>query len=101
MQSARGPDLEHLEKLAALELEAGERERLREQLRRIVQWWEALDQMALDEAETLGEAVGRLRSGRHDDVQEPLGQDAAIEQAPERQGGFFSVPSPFDAESPP
>ncbi len=78
--------LRKLEALAKLRLAPEEEALLLEDLRRILDFVDALPQV---EAEGEEEAWGRLRE---DEEKPPLPHDLALSVAPDREEGFFRVP---------
>ncbi len=78
--------LRKLEALAKLRLASEEEALLLEDLRRILDFVDALPQVEAEEEE---EAWGRLRE---DEESPPLPHDLALSVAPDGEDGFFRVP---------
>jgi aspartyl-tRNA(Asn)/glutamyl-tRNA(Gln) amidotransferase subunit C len=90
--------IEHLEALARIELDEEERERLAEQLGRIVAFVEKLqsvDTSGVERVDNGASGAERLR----DDVKEPgLNRDDVLSQAPDAAEGWFRVPRVIDRD---
>ena len=83
----------HLEKLARIELSDPERERLAEQLARIIEFCEQLQQLDTSKVEpTSAVVVGAHVGLREDKVRPGLDRDTVLAEAPDAQKGFFRVP---------
>jgi aspartyl-tRNA(Asn)/glutamyl-tRNA(Gln) amidotransferase subunit C len=91
--------IEHLESLARIELTEGEREKLAEQLGRIVAFVETLQSV-----DTSGVEVTRLVTHsddehlREDQSATGLDREAVLDQAPDAVDGFFRVPRVIDRD---
>jgi aspartyl-tRNA(Asn)/glutamyl-tRNA(Gln) amidotransferase subunit C len=89
--------ISHLEQLARIELEDDEREKLAEQLGRIVQFVEKLQSV-----DTSGVEATRLidhldDEHKRDDVPtDGLGRDDVMDRAPDAADGYFRVPRVID-----
>ncbi len=90
--------IEHLEALARIELDEEERERLAEQLGRIVAFVEKLqsvDTSGVERVDNGASGAERLR----DDISEPgLDRDDVLSQAPDAAEGWFRVPRVIDRD---
>jgi len=85
-------DIEHVAKLARLELTADETARLRTQLGQILEHAARVGAVAADDVEPTASPIPRANVYR-DDVPEPsLPVDEALRNAPERDGDRFRVP---------
>ena len=89
-------DVEHVAKLARLELTAEELALYTRQLGDILKYVEKLDQADTAGVEPLVHAAGSGNVFREDQVQPSLGQAQALEQAPDADGVFFRVPKVID-----
>jgi len=98
MGSGDSFSIRRLEELAALALDEHQRRRIQEQLQRIVQWWEALDEFDLPRGMVDEMSKEHCMPGGWDEIEEPLGSECALQPAPEREGDFFSTPPPFGEE---
>lgn len=84
--------VEHVARLARLELEADELDSIRRDLSRILEYVEALSELDLDGAMPLTHlAVGQLPS-RDDVLVPPLNRETALIEAPRATDGAFAVP---------
>jgi len=84
--------VDHVAKLARLELTGAERDLFARQLGDILAYVEQLKALPAEGVEPLAHAVDATNVFR-DDVPRPgLSPDDALGQAPDRQGGFFGVP---------
>jgi len=79
--------VEHVADLARVNLGPEERERFTEQFADILSYFETLDEVPEVEPDT--ELTNVMRP---DEVEESLDQDEALENAPEREDGFFKGP---------
>jgi aspartyl-tRNA(Asn)/glutamyl-tRNA(Gln) amidotransferase subunit C len=85
-------DIEHVAKLARLELTADETARLRTQLGQILEHAARVGEVAAADVEPTASPIPRANVYR-DDVPEPsLPVDEALRNAPERDGDRFRVP---------
>jgi aspartyl-tRNA(Asn)/glutamyl-tRNA(Gln) amidotransferase subunit C len=83
----------HLAWLARLELRPEEKTRLAEDLDRILEYMRQLDAVEIDRVEPLTHSVDRVGPLRDDDVLPGVAREAALANAPEREGEFFAVPT--------
>jgi aspartyl-tRNA(Asn)/glutamyl-tRNA(Gln) amidotransferase subunit C len=85
-------DIDHVAKLARLELTEGERETLRAQLGVILEHAATVGEVAADDVPPTASPIPRTNVYR-DDMPEPsLPVDEALRNAPEREGDRFKVP---------
>ncbi len=85
-------DIEHVAKLARLELTADETARLRTQLGQILEHAARVGEVAAADVDPTASPIPRANVYR-DDVPEPsLPVDEALRNAPERDGDRFRVP---------
>lgn len=83
----------HVEKLARIELTDEERDRLTDQLIRIVDYCEKLRAVDTDGVEpTSGVVIEDASKLRADEVGPSLDRDVVLGLAPDRKGNFFRVP---------
>jgi aspartyl-tRNA(Asn)/glutamyl-tRNA(Gln) amidotransferase subunit C len=78
--------------LARLRLTAAEEARLAEQLDKILQYMEKLNQLDTSEVEPFTHAVDVVNAWREDSVTNQPDTEALLANAPATQGGFFKVP---------
>lgn len=85
-------DVEHVARLARLELSAPEKERMRRELDGILSYIDKLRALDTSGVEPTSHAVP-LTNVTRDDVERPsLPQAEALANAPDRQGELFRVP---------
>ncbi|QGN06439.1 Asp-tRNA(Asn)/Glu-tRNA(Gln) amidotransferase subunit GatC [Halorhabdus sp. CBA1104] len=81
-------EVEHVADLARVNLDPEERERFTEQFADILSYFETLDDVP--EVEPSAELTNVMRP---DEVTESLDRDAALENAPDSEDGFFKGPN--------
>jgi aspartyl-tRNA(Asn)/glutamyl-tRNA(Gln) amidotransferase subunit C len=85
-------DIEHVAKLARLDLTAEEVDRLREQLGAILEHAAKVGEVAADDVPPTASAVERTNVLRDDRPDPSLTREAALANAPDRDGDRFRVP---------
>jgi aspartyl-tRNA(Asn)/glutamyl-tRNA(Gln) amidotransferase subunit C len=85
-------DIDHVAKLARLELDDEERERLRAQLGVILEHAAKVGQVATSDVPPTASAIPRANVYREDEPEPSLPVDEALRNAPEREGNRFRVP---------
>jgi aspartyl-tRNA(Asn)/glutamyl-tRNA(Gln) amidotransferase subunit C len=85
-------DIEHVAKLARLDLTGEEVERLREQLGAILEHAAKVGEVAADDVPPTASAVERTNVLREDRPDPSLTREAALANAPDRDGDRFRVP---------
>ncbi|MBW2058730.1 MAG: Asp-tRNA(Asn)/Glu-tRNA(Gln) amidotransferase subunit GatC [Deltaproteobacteria bacterium] len=85
-------EVRYLAGLARLRLSEGETETFAVQLNRILSYMEKLNELDTSRVEPMSHVVGMSNAFREDAVQESFSQEEALQNAPEREGGFFKVP---------
>ena len=85
-------DLQHVVKLARIELSAEEEKRISPQLSEIIQYVEKLNELDVDEIEPTAHAVQLTNVLREDQPRPSLSQDDAMRNAPKFANGLFVVP---------
>jgi aspartyl-tRNA(Asn)/glutamyl-tRNA(Gln) amidotransferase subunit C len=91
-------DLEHLERLARVELSGESREKLREQLGKIIEFVRKLQRIDTADYKPkayLGDFEPELRP---DETEECLETAEVLGVAPDRQNGYFRVPPVIDRD---
>jgi len=85
--------IRHLERLARIELEAGEVAQITEQLDRIVAFVEQLQSVDTEGVPPTG-LIAHAEGAplREDELRESLPRDLLMEQAPDPADGYFRVP---------
>ena len=85
-------EVEHVARLARLELCPEERERMREQLDRILGYIDKLRQLDTAGVEPTSHAVPMVNVFREDELRPCLSPEEMLANAPDRSGEFFRVP---------
>ena len=85
-------EVEHVARLARLELSPEERERMREQLDRILGYIDKLRQLDTAGVEPTSHAVPMVNVFREDELRPCLSAEEMLANAPDRSGEFFRVP---------
>jgi aspartyl-tRNA(Asn)/glutamyl-tRNA(Gln) amidotransferase subunit C len=85
-------DVEHIARLARLELTPDEKELFAGQMGVILGYVEKLKELDTDDIEPTSHAIPMENVFREDIVQPSIGLEKALANAPERTGAFFSVP---------
>ena len=85
-------EVEHVARLARLELSPEERERMREQLDRILGYIDKLRQLDTAGVEPTSHAVPMVNVFREDELRPCLSPEEMLANAPDRSGEFFRVP---------
>jgi aspartyl-tRNA(Asn)/glutamyl-tRNA(Gln) amidotransferase subunit C len=85
-------DVDHVARLARLELTAEEKERLRAQLGLILEHAAKVGEVAADDVEPTAYAVPRANVFRPDRPDAMLTHEAALANAPDAEEGRFRVP---------
>jgi len=84
-------DIDHVAKLARLDLTPEEKERLRAQLEVIIEHAAKVGEVAADDVPPTSWAIPRANVYREDEPEPSLTQAAALANAPEAQDGRFKV----------
>ena len=85
-------DVEHVARLARLELDAEERERLRVQLGQILEHAARVGEVAAADVPPTSWAIPRANVFREDEPEPSLLQEEALRNAPDRSEDRFRVP---------
>ena len=88
-------EVEHIAKLAHLNLSAEEKARYREQLSDILNHVAKLSELDTSDISPMANAVEGASPLRADKVREPLVREALLQNAPDAQDGQFKVPAVF------
>ena len=83
-------------KLARLELTDQEVEEFTGQLRAVLDYVEKMSQLDTDNVEPLAHCLPISNVFREDHIEESLGTEKALANAPQRDGDFFKVPKILD-----
>jgi aspartyl-tRNA(Asn)/glutamyl-tRNA(Gln) amidotransferase subunit C len=84
-------DIDHVARLARLDLTHDEKERLRTQLGLILEHAAKVGEVAADDVPPTAWAIPRSNVLREDDSEPSLTQAAALANAPDAEGGRFRV----------
>jgi aspartyl-tRNA(Asn)/glutamyl-tRNA(Gln) amidotransferase subunit C len=84
--------VDHVARLARLDLSEEERERMSVELAQILGHAEAIQELDLDAVEPTSHALPLRNVMRPDEVKPSLTQDEALSSAPETEDGRFRVP---------
>ena len=85
-------EVEHVANLARLDLAEGEAEALTGQLGAILSYVEKLKQLNTEGVEPTFHAIPVNNLFREDNIVQPLGQERALANAPDKADGCFRVP---------
>ena len=85
-------DIEHVARLARLELSEPEKERMRSQLDAILTYIDKLRQLNTGDVEPTSHAIPVLNVMREDEVRPCFPREEMLANAPEREGDFVRVP---------
>ena len=88
--------LEYLSILAKLEIEGGEKESLRKDLEKMLDYVDMLNELDTSEVEPLVQAIKSENVFRDDAVTESDNRDEIIANAPQEICGQFAVPKTFN-----
>jgi len=91
-------DIDQLAKLAKLEFSSGEKEKIRQQLSEILTYIDKLNELNTADVPPASHVLGLANAMREDSVIQGLTQDEALQNAPCRKMGFFSVPKVISHE---
>jgi len=87
------PELvEHVANLARLELSGDEKERMEDQLGKILEYIGLLDELDLSDVPPTAHVIDVHNVFREDEVKESLPVDKGLANAPEKAGTAFKVP---------
>ena len=84
--------LDKISHLAKLQLEGKEREQIKADFARILEFVEQLQEVDTDGVEPLIHITQEWNHLREDNPQAPLDRDAALDNAPDHDGQFYKVP---------
>ena len=85
-------DVEHVARLARLELSDADKERMRRELDSILSYIDKLRALDTEGVEPTSHAVPMTNVMREDATRPSFPQDEMLANAPERSGDFFRVP---------
>lgn len=85
-------DIEHVARLARLDLSEPEKERMRSQLNAILTYIDKLRRLNTDNVEPTSHAIPMVNVMREDELRPCLPREEMLANAPEREGDFVRVP---------
>ena len=85
-------EVEHVARLARLELTDEEKERMRAQLDSILTYIDKLNELDTSAVEPTSHVLPMMNIFRDDEVRPSLSQEETLANAPDRQDLFFRVP---------
>ena len=85
-------EVEHVARLARLELTDEEKERMRAQLDSILTYIDKLNELDTSAVEPTSHVLAMMNIFRDDEVRPSLSQEETLANAPDRQDLFFRVP---------
>ena len=91
-------DIDHVARLARLELTVDEKARLREQLGVILEAAAKVSEVATDDVPATAYAIPRSNVLRPDEVRDSLDVEDVLANAPEREDDRFKVPRIVEVE---
>lgn len=98
MSKVKTIDIEHLSKLASLELSETEKRTFQNQLQEVLTYISKLQKLNTAKTEPIGHITGLENISRQDKPAPSLTQEAALKNAPKVHNGFFQVDSIFQEE---
>ncbi len=85
-------EVDHVARLARLELSEDEKETMTRQLDRILGYVDKLNELDTSTVEPTSHVIPMLNVMREDEVRPSLAPDDALSNAPDREDAFFRVP---------
>jgi aspartyl-tRNA(Asn)/glutamyl-tRNA(Gln) amidotransferase subunit C len=85
-------DIEHVARLARLDLSSEEKQKLRDQLAQILEHAAKVGEVAADDVPPTASAIARANVFREDEVEPSLPVDEVLKNAPDREDDRFKVP---------
>jgi len=87
-----GELIQKLADLSMLEFSGEEKERVREDLQKMISFVEKINELNLDDTAPLLQVGGAGNVMRDDEVRDQLNRDESLRNAPKHDGKFFKVP---------
>ena len=84
--------IDKLSHLARLRFNADEKEKLRNDLEKMIQFVEKLNELDLNEVEPLMHMSSEINVLREDELRGSVSTEAALRNAPDQDGTYFRVP---------
>jgi len=85
-------DVEHVAKLARLELTEAEKEKFTKQLGDVLKYVEQMNEVDTTNVKPMAHAFDIVNVMREDKVVNEVSREALLKNAPEEENGFFKVP---------
>ncbi|MDQ6824874.1 MAG: Asp-tRNA(Asn)/Glu-tRNA(Gln) amidotransferase subunit GatC [Candidatus Eremiobacteraeota bacterium] len=85
-------DIDHVSKLARLPLTASEKERFSGQFARLFQFITELQELDVEKITATAQVIPLHNVFRDDTVRDSLDHEAALANAPDREGDYFKTP---------
>ena len=85
-------DVEHVAKLARLELNDAEKEKFTKQLGDVLKYVEQMNEVDTTNVKPMAHAFDIVNVMREDKVISEIARDELLKNAPEEENGFFKVP---------
>ena len=85
-------DVEHVAKLARLELNDAEKEKFTKQLGDVLKYVEQMNEVDTTNVKPMAHAFDIVNVMREDKVVSEIARDELLKNAPEEENGFFKVP---------
>jgi len=89
-------DLEHLAKLARIDLDPKEEEKLLKDLSNILEHFKVLQELPTDDVAPMAGGTDLKNVFREDTAHENTNQGAGVEAFPETKDGFLKIPPVFE-----
>lgn len=91
--------VQHIAKLAALEFQPSEEEHFLQELNRILEHMKQLKLLNVDQLEASIQTFPAVNVMREDQASPGLSQDQVLQNAPEKENGFFKIPPILETEA--
>ncbi|WP_044642008.1 Asp-tRNA(Asn)/Glu-tRNA(Gln) amidotransferase subunit GatC [Risungbinella massiliensis] len=88
--------VERVAALARLKLTEAEKEQFTEQLNKILQFADKLNELDTENVEPTSHVLPMKNVMREDEVRESLDREKVLQNAPDQQDGMFRVPAVFE-----
>lgn len=88
--------VERVAALARLKLTSAEKEQFTEQLNKILQFADKLNELDTENVEPTSHVLPMKNVMREDEVRESLDREKVLQNAPDQQDGMFRVPAVFE-----
>ena len=93
--------VDHVARLARLDLSEEERKRFTRQLAALLEYFATLQQLDTEGIEPTSHVIEMANVSREDEARPGLNREAVLAAAPEHEDGFFKVPPVIETETPP